>query len=94
MTIFLSLFIIIIIILDAEHQVSSTFHKRDINNAVEFQPDVPIPFPECFTTESAPSFLNPRVIEHLFDMKLKEEERKLKQERNRNNNLNNGGFKI
>jgi len=84
MILFLSLFIIIIsTIINAEHQESSIF-----------QSDIPIPFPQCFTTESAPSFLNPRVIEHIFDMKLEEEDRKLTQERNRNLNLNNGMFKI
>jgi len=74
---------IISTILNAEHQESSIL-----------EPDISIPFPQCFTTESAPSFLNPKVIEHIFDMKLEEEDRKLTQERNRNLNLNNGMFKM
>jgi uncharacterized membrane protein YciS (DUF1049 family) len=87
--IFFSLFIITVII-HAQEQSPVTFHQHDINNGGEFHLDTP--FPQCFTTESAPPFLQPKVIERIFDVKLREEDRKLKQEQNRNIQLNNGKF--
>lgn len=98
----LSLFIIIItsiIINGQEHDDSDQdeepiFHAHHNNDDDDDQPDTPLPFPQCFTTRSAPAFLKPKVIDHIFHMKLKEEEIKLIQERDRNINLNNGMFRI
>jgi hypothetical protein len=51
-----------------------------------------IPFPQCFKNDRAASFFKSNVIEHIFEMKLEEEEKKLMQERDRNIHLNNGMY--
>jgi hypothetical protein len=85
--------ILSLIVINAQDQGQSIFHQNDRNNVGKFRSNIPIPFPQCFTTESASAVLQPRIIENLFNMKLKEEERKLIQERNRNINFNNGILK-
>lgn len=91
---FFSLIILTVIYGDNTHEEETPiFHPHHHNNDDgSDDPDIPIPFPQCFKTASAPAFLQHKVIDHIFDMKLKEEERKLTQERDRNINLNNGMF--
>lgn len=48
-----------------------------------------IPFPQCLSTERTASLLNANTIAGIFQVKLQDEDRKLKQERIRNDNLNN-----
>ncbi len=79
-------------IIHAQNQGQSRFDRHDRNNFGQFRSNIPIPFPQCFTTESASAVLQPRLIQNLFNTKLKEEERKLTQERDRNIKLNNGMF--
>lgn len=53
-----------------------------------------IPFPQCLDSSTASSILSPTNIQNLFQIKLQEEEKKLKQERVRNDNLNNSRSSI
>lgn len=57
----------------------------------QFQsPAIPrIPFPQCLTTQTASNVLNANTLAAIFQTKLQEEDSKLKQERLRNDNLNN-----
>ncbi|CAF1250679.1 unnamed protein product [Adineta ricciae] len=59
------------------------------NSHMSHHDDIPIPVPECFTTDLVPSFLKPHVVEHVLQLKLEEEEAKLVKERERNLNINN-----
>ena len=81
-----SLIFIITAIKNAEQQ-------NDHNHGTEFDRDIPIPFPQCFNTKLAQSFLRRKVIDHMYDMKIAEENRKLSEERDRNIKLNNCMFK-
>jgi hypothetical protein len=55
-----------------------------------FQSNILIPFPQCFTSESTMSVINPRSLQDLFQIELKNEEQNLLEESNRNDDLNNG----
>jgi len=98
MIIFLSLIIIIISTINGQwnniqqqqrQQQQQMFPMFDNNNQIGLQPTFQIPFPQCLTTDAASNILNPSTLQNLFQMKLQEEDRKLKQERIRNDGLNN-----
>jgi hypothetical protein len=54
-----------------------------------FQTASRIPFPQCVNSPTASSLLDPMNLQNLFQFKLQEEEKKLKQERVRNDDLKN-----
>jgi hypothetical protein len=58
-------------------------------NQFQLQTTFRIPFPQCLTTETASALFNPSTLQNLFQIKIQDEERKLKQERTRNDDLNN-----
>jgi hypothetical protein len=64
------------------------------NNQFPLQTILRIPFPQCLTTDTASNLLNPSTLQNLFQIKLEEEDRKLKHERMRNNDLNNSMYKM
>ena len=66
------------------------FVDNILPNRFSFRSNNLIPFPQCLSTDSVSSLLNPSNLEQLFSRKLDDEERKLQQARNRNNDLNNG----
>lgn len=53
-----------------------------------------IPFPQCVNSPTASSLLDPVNLQNLFQFKLQEEEKKLKQERVRNDDLKNSKNEI
>lgn len=59
------------------------------NNQLGFQPTFRIPFPQCLKTDIAPKLFNPSTLQNLFQIKLQDEERKLRQDRLRNDDMNN-----
>ena len=68
----------------------SRFVDNILPNRVSFRSNNLVPFPQCLSSDSVSSLINPSNLEQLFSRKLDDEERKLKQERSRNNDLNNG----
>jgi hypothetical protein len=60
-----------------------------LNKDMSFRTEFSIPFPQCVQTDAAAKILHPSSIQQLFQVKLQQEEAKLKQERTRNNNLRN-----
>ena len=64
------------------------------NNQLGFQQPFLIPFPQCLTTDIASQVFNPSALQNLFDAKLQDEDRKLRHERIRNDDLNNSMIKI
>ena len=83
---FLLLFFTVLL---AYSQGQSTFGQLNVLNLGGFRSPGSIPFPQCFESESAKQLLQPEALHRRFDAKLFDEDRKLKQERNRNINLNN-----
>jgi hypothetical protein len=59
------------------------------NDGLRLQSGIRIPFPQCLTTERASEILNPTTLLNIFQMKLLGEDRKLRQERVRNDDANN-----
>lgn len=68
--------------------------QTSIASGLRLQSDIRIPFPQCLTTDRAASILNSETILNIFQIKLQEEDRKLKQERSRNDILNNSMYYI
>jgi hypothetical protein len=71
--------------------MQNTF-QPDFDNGLQLQSAIRIPFPQCLSTERAASILNPSTLLNLFQTKLQAEERKLRQERVRNDDLNNSMY--
>jgi hypothetical protein len=103
MILFLSLIIVIISTINGQfgnvQQVRTSSMFQDNlpivnNNQLGFQSPLLIPFPQCLTTDIASQIFNPSVLQNLFDTKLQNEERKLRHERLRNDDLNNSMMKI
>ncbi|CAF0903321.1 unnamed protein product [Adineta steineri] len=68
------------------------FTPNTLNNRFILQNDISrsrIPFPQCISSEQSQVLLNPSTLQKLLHQKLQEEERKLKQERVRNDGLKN-----
>jgi hypothetical protein len=63
--------------------------RNQMDNGFRLQSDIRIPFPQCLSTDAASSLLTPESLQKLFQIKLQEENGKLKQDRVRNNILNN-----
>ena len=53
------------------------------------QSTMKIPFPQCLSSDMASKVLNPSTLQDLFQSKLQDEDRKLKQERLRNDDIMN-----
>jgi len=66
--------------------------QNNINNGFQAQSPIQIPFPQCLSTELASIWLNPSTLQNLFQTKLQQEDSKLKQERVRNDGLNNSMY--
>jgi len=66
--------------------------QNNINNGFQAQSPIQIPFPQCLSTERASIWLNPSTLQNLFQTKLQQEDSKLKQERVRNDGLNNSMY--
>jgi len=104
--IFLSLIITIILTINGQLQNIQQQQQQRIlpmfrdnsqignNNQFPLQTTLRIPFPQCLTTDTASNLLNPSTLQNLFQIKLEEEDRKLKHERMRNNDLNNSMYKM
>lgn len=94
MKISISFFLLFFTIIYGRTRGQPPFSQFSGTNSEGFRSNIPIPFPQCFTTESAAQILQPQMVQRLFDAKLTEEDRKFTQERNRNINLNNGRRRI
>jgi len=84
------LIIILLIIISTVINAQQDGKEETLINKNDIHQD--IPFPQCFKNDRAASFFKSHVIEHIFEMKLEEEEKKLMQERDRNIHLNNGMY--
>jgi hypothetical protein len=81
------------------HQRTLPMMFRDnppIGNENQFglQSTFRIPFPQCLTTDISSKLLNPSTLQNIFDIKLQDEDRKLKHERLRNDDMNNSMNKL
>lgn len=74
-------------------QRTSSMLFRDSPQMV-VQSSARIPFPQCVNSPTASSLLDPVNLQNLFQFKLQEEEKKLKQERVRNDDLKNSKNEI
>ena len=72
----------------------SRFVDNILSTRFSFRSNNLIPFPQCLSSDSVSSLLNPGNLDQLFSRKLDDEERKLKQARSRNNDLNNGSTRL
>jgi hypothetical protein len=68
--------------------------QNNINNGFQTQSPIQIPFPQCLSTDLASNWLNPSTLQNLFQTKLQQEDSKLKQERVRNDGLNNSMYSM
>ena len=68
--------------------LQNNFQPR-FNDQPSLQSGIRIPFPQCLTTDRASEILNPTTLQNIFQMKLEGENRKLRQERVRNDGANN-----
>lgn len=59
-----------------------------------FQAPSRIPFPQCVNSPTASSLFDPVNLQNLFQLKLQEEEKKLTQERVRNDDLKNSKHEL
>ena len=94
---YICLLFAIVLAINANHQqqfiplMQNTF-SNGFNPEFQSPAVFRIPFPQCLSTERAADLLNANTIAGLFQVKLHDEELKLKQERIRNDNLNNSMF--
>jgi hypothetical protein len=108
MIIYLSLIIIIISAINGQwsniqqpqpqqQRVFQTFgnnFQNDMRTQIRLEPSLRIPFPQCLSTEAASNLFDPSTLQNLFQLKLQQEDAKLKQERVRNDDLKNSMFFI
>ncbi|CAF1297107.1 unnamed protein product [Adineta steineri] len=102
---FLTITFIFTIINGQQHDIpqhqETFFHEDHLNNILDshdndnndhgigFERHISIPYPQCFRNKLASSFLKSDVLEHIFKIKLEEEDAKLTKEHERNLELHN-----
>lgn len=92
---FVSLILSVVVVINGQiGQISSQQQRTSSmlsknSPPLVLQSSVRISFPQCLNSPLVSSLLNPTNIQNLFQIKLQEEEKKLKQERLRNDDLNN-----